>query len=182
MNLGRTIVLFVFTLVFVGCRKEKPAANSNQSVNSNPVIPVVSNHISVKHDGQSMMATRTDASLVISPPPNGRMLTIYGESGAAAEYIGIWLELPDTGTVIKTGQYFLGPNEIFHYGRSGTGGGLWSLQRDSATLTITNWEKEKLKVSGTFSGKLHRYGAPGFDSVTISDGTFTNLSYVISRL
>jgi hypothetical protein len=173
-------LLIAFTLLIAACKKKEDEPEPEPAAALAPA-PQMNGSMTAMLNGASWTSIKNSASLVVDNDQDLSALAINGETSGDMFVMGI--DFPTSNTTFATGNYdFGGANDqaLLLYATKTSGGTTTQHFPKSGNINITSVDHTNKKISGTFDFILAKSGAKTkADSIFITNGVFTNITYVI---
>lgn len=170
------VLLLVVALGF-SCKKK-----SDPEPDPTPAAPTTNGSMTAQVNGNSWTSTRNTAELLIDDDQQISAFAINGETSADMFVFAFDIPNANTNLLVDTHDQGLTKDDaLMLYVVKNSGGGT-SIQHspDEGTMNITAVDNTNKKVSGTFTLKSHKINSTASaDSIKITNGVFTNLTFTI---
>jgi hypothetical protein len=184
-----SVILVAAALLVFSCKKkdETPAGNSTTTTAGSTTSGSTTGggntggSMSVTKNGTAWSTTSVSAVLLVDDDNDMSAISINGFTSADIIILGI--DFPTASTTLTNGNHNIDDAGLIMYTQRTSGGGtLTEHVPDEGTVNITSVDNTNKKISGTFSCIMHKVGssAPA-DSLKLTNGVFTNVSYIISH-
>lgn len=180
----KKISLVLVCLVLISSCKKKsstPAENTTAVPTPTPTS-TVNGSMTAKLNGANWVSIRNTGALQIDTDNDISALVLNGET--AGDIFALGIDFPTANLNVAIGNHDYGltkDDAIMTYTKKTSGGGTLTQHfPDEGTFNITSVDNTNKKVSGTFSFKMHKVGSTASaDSIIVTNGVFTNISYVV---
>ncbi len=182
-NNTKLISLALVVLISISSCKKKSSDPEPESAPA-PVAPAMNGSMTAMLNGASWTSVKNSAELLIDDDQQISGFAINGET--AGDMFVFAFDIPDANTNLLVDTHDQGltkDDAVMLYVKKNAGGGT-SIQHspDEGTMNITSVDNTNKKASGTFTLKLHKIGSTASaDSIKITNGIFTNLSFTVKH-
>jgi hypothetical protein len=179
-NTTALLILPLLALIAVSsCKKKKDPEPEETTVTPQPQT---NGTMTAVLNGNSWTSTRNSAELLIDDDQQISAFALNGETSANLFVFGFDIPNANTNLLVDTHDEGLTKDDaVMIYAKKTAGGGtLIEHSIDEATFNITAVDNANKKASGTFTLKAHKIGSTAAaDSIKITNGVFTNVSFAV---
>src|SRR6218665_481759 len=180
-NITALLTLSLLVLVAVSSCKKKKSDPEPEPAAVTPA-PQTNGTMTAVLNGNSWTSTRNSADLLIDDDQQISAFAINGETAADLFVFGFDIPNANPNLVIDMHDQGLTRDDavMIYTKKKPNGGTIIEHNPDEGTLNITSVDNASKKVSGTFTLKAHKIGSTAAaDSIIITNGVFTNVSFTV---